>query len=429
MGNIQVFKFGGASVKDPEHIANVAHIINQNSNNKLAIVVSAIGKSTNAMEEIVNAYFHQENRTQDLLNQIKLKHLRIAQECGINDEHALCDIMDTFVEVDWIIEDQVHDSYDYIYDQVVSVGEIVSTKIIYYYLLNRKVNVAWLDIRGVLFTDQIHREANVDWEHSTHRIKKEIDQLLTRYDCVITQGFIGSTRDNQTTTLGREGSDYSAAILSYCLDAESMHIWKDVPGVLTGDPTIFENVIKIDRMSYQEAIEMTYYGAKVIHPKTIKPIQNKSIPLFVRPYNQPNSMGTRIDGDNVLSYPPIIVVESNQCLVHISVKDFSFVAEHHMSNIFRIFSELRIKVNMMRNTAISFSLCVSDDKDKLDQLLEKLGDTFLIVIDHGLELITIRHYQEPTIETLKEGKIVLFEERLNQMMQMVVKDTPQVVRK
>ena len=430
MGNIKVFKFGGASVKDAEHINNVSEIIKtQSKKDKLAIVVSAIGKTTNALEAVVKSYYNNESDANSLLNEVKVNHLNLAKSCGITNEGALADIMDSFVEIDWMIEDEVHDSYDYIYDQIVSVGEIVSTKILHYYLRSQGLNSAWLDVRGILFTNEVHRSAKVDWAFSEEKIKSKIEELLNSHDCVITQGFIGSTRDNETTTLGREGSDYSAAILSYCLDADSMHIWKDVSGVLTGDPRLFENVTKIDRMSYQEAIEMTYYGAKVIHPKTIKPIQNKSIPLFVRPFNNSDSLGTRIDNDSVLSYPPIIVVEPKQCLVHISVKDFSFVAEHHMSNIFKILSDLRLKVNMMRNTAISFSLCVSDEEDKLNAMEEKLGDTFSVVVDHDLELITIRHFQESTVETMKEGKIVLFEERLNQMIQMVVKDTPNITRK
>lgn len=246
---------------------------------------------------------------------------------------------------------------------------------------------------------------------------------------VITQGFIGSTTENFTITLGREGSDYTAAIFSYCLDAQDMTIWKDVPGVLTADPRIFENVIKIDRLSYREAIEMTYYGAKVIHPKTIKPLQNKSIPLYVKSFIDPAGAGTYISDEVEDTYPSIVTVEQDQALLLISTRDFSFVAEHHMSYLFQKIAEMRIQVNMMQNTAISFALCVNDIDDKIDRFAELIQGDFKVIIDRGLELITVRHYQRPLIESLQSGKIVLQEERTKNTYMMVVKDVPVMQRK
>jgi aspartate kinase len=426
---MDVFKFGGASLKDAAGFLNVNGIIKHFKNDKLAIVVSATGKTTNALEAVVNSFFQQDGLVNEKLNIVKQNHVNIIENLDINKVEALNDINDLFVEIEWIIEDQPEDKYDYVYDQVVSVGELISSKIMYHTLKANGHKVAWLDIRDVLFTDEVHREAKVNWALSTDKINQTIFGLMQEDNIIITQGFIGSTTENHTTTLGREGSDYTAAILSFCCDADAMHIWKDVPGVLTGDPRKFNNVIKLDRLSYKEAIEMTYYGAKVIHPKTIKPLQNKNIPLFVRPFDQPESIGTKISSESDAYYPPIIVLEPDQALVSISVKDFSFVAEHHISNIFALMYDLRIKVNMMRNTAISFTLCVQYSEEKINQLVKKLSEEFAILVETGLELITIRHFTNESINEMKRSKITLFEERLQDTIQLVVKDIPLITRK
>ncbi len=428
-GSINVFKFGGASVKDAQGIINVGEILKNFKDEKIAVVVSATGKTTNHLERVVDAYVNKKDNLNQLLDEVKSNHLSIVKQSGIESQEVIDDLLDTFVEIEWLIEDEPHDSYDYIYDQIVSVGELISSKILCYYLNSIDIKSAWLDVRGVLFTDEIYREAKVDWAYSSPLIAKRYEELLQKNDFVVTQGFIGSTLDNNTTTLGREGSDYTAAILSYCLDAAGMHIWKDVPGVLTGDPRIFEHVTKLERLTYKEAIEMTYYGAKVIHPKTIKPLQNKSIPLFVRPFDDVTSLGTKVSDVGEDTYPPIIVIEPNQSLIHISVNDFSFVAEQHLSNIFKILAELRLKVNMMRNSAISFTICVPFIKDKIEILKEKLQDDFSIVVNDGLELVTIRHYNKESIAEMTQGKLLLFEERLNDNIQMVIKDIPIMKRK
>jgi aspartate kinase len=284
---MRVFKFGGASVKDADSVRNVADIVH-NSTGKLIVVVSAMGKTTNNLEKVVHAYFYKQGDPVAFLDDVKAYHRAIVQSLFEEDFEAVWDqINDIFVEIDWILEDSVHDSYDYLYDQIVSVGELVSTTILAYYLSKIGCSSTWLDARGVIITDDTHRAGVVDFDTSTDKIKKAVDRGHASYDVIVSQGFIGSTPDNNSVTLGREGSDYSAGIFSYCADAESMHIWKDVPGILTADPRLFDNTSKIDRLSYREAIEMTYYGAKVIHPKTIKPLQNKSIPLYVRPFDNP----------------------------------------------------------------------------------------------------------------------------------------------
>src|SRR5690606_720183 len=277
--------------------------------------------------------------------------------------------------------------------QVVGYGELLSTTIVSNYLNLVGIHNQWMDVRNLIKTDSGHREAQVNWE----RTQKEVTQRVDLSELNITQGFLGSDDNNFTTTLGREGSDYTAAILSYCLDAESMHIWKDVPGVLTADPRLFDDVMILPRLSYKEAIEMTYFGAKVIHPKTIKPLQNKNIPLYVRPFDEPESEGTLISDIVELSYPPVVVIEPNQCLLHISTNDFSFVAEHHLSSIFDLLDKHRLKVKMMRNTAISFTICTAFLPDKIQAFEKSLGDDFKSVVDQNLELIAIRHHNEETL--------------------------------
>jgi len=427
---VDVYKFGGASIADADRILNVGSILQGRVGAQTAVVVSAMGKSTNRLEAVVNAYWNNDSTSAvNLLDELKKEHLSIAQSIGIDQEPAMADIMDSFVEIDWMIEDEPHDSFDYIYDQIVSVGEIVSSKIVHYHALSLGLRSQWLDVRDVLFTDEVYRDAKVDWTITQAKIRQTLEKSFEQYDMVITQGFIGSTRDNHTTTLGREGSDYTAAIFSYCLEAKGMHIWKDVPGVLTGDPSLFDNVSLIQRLSYKEAIEMTYYGAKVIHPKTIKPIQNKNIPMYVRPFGNVQSMGTSIGAFDHVTYPPIIVLENNQTLLSISVKDFSFVAEKQLTGIFKTMAKLRIKANMMRNTAISFTLCVPNHDDKIEHLIKALDQEFTITQEKDLELITIRHFNDQTIADMQAGKLVLFEERLNDMIQMVVKSVPNMKRK
>lgn len=426
---IKVFKFGGASVKDSEGFRNVGQILQKYSDEKIVVVVSAMGKTTNALEEVVKSFYAQDGQTEALLLKIKSSHVALIQELFPVSQAVLDDINDAFVEIEWVLEEVPHEDYDYTYDQIVSMGELLSSKILIHYLQHLKISSKWLDVRDVILTDNTYRDARIQWDTTQSNAKHKIIPMLETANHIVTQGFIGTTSENFTTTLGREGSDYTAAILSYCLDADSMHIWKDVPGVLTGDPRIFDEVIKMPRISYNEAIEMTYYGAKVIHPKTIKPLQNKQIPLFVRPFLDPSSEGTVISDEKEMSYPPVIVIEHDQTLLHISTNDFSFVAEHHLSMIFALLAKHRLKVNMMRNTAISFSVCVNNIPDRIKKFEKELGTEFKMIQDNDLELVTIRHYNEDILKDMKKNKLILFEEKLQDTVQMVVRNLPKMKRK
>lgn len=425
-----VYKFGGASVKDATSIQNVGEIIQQSNGARLLVVISAMGKMTNLLETVVRQLYNDGAKAaQKALDEVKHYHLEEIIKLFETEESVIQTVMPVFESATQYINASTKSDYDKDYDQLVSVGEILSTKIVALYLRQLGLQAVWHDARETILTDNTYREGKVDWQETEINIKKKINVLFETNDIIVTQGFIGRSKEGLTITLGREGSDFTASIFSYCLDAKSMSIWKDVPGILTGDPRRFKNLTKIDRLSYREAIEMTYYGAKVIHPKTIKPIQNKSIPLHVRSFIEPDGTGTIISDEIELNYPPVIVVEDNQALVHISTRDFSFVAEHHLSKLFDLFTRYRVKVNMMRNTAISFSICTFDDNQKLDKLKSELEAEFNVVIDHGQELITVRHFNQEVVDELKKGKIVLFEERLSNTLQMVVKNVPIVKRK
>ena len=418
---MQVWKFGGASIATPELVENVYQIIGKHLETKAVIVASAKGKTTNALETLVKAYMEESDDAYKILEEIKQSHFEYAAKLCGKEHKILNELNDLFVEIEWILEDPVIDPYDYIYDQIVSIGELASTKVLSQYLQLQGLNATWLDVRDVILTDNTHREAKVDWENTQKRIAK-VQTKLETCDIIVTQGYIASSSENFTTTLGREGSDYTAAILSYCLDVHSMHIWKDVPGILTGDPRLFKEVMKIDRLSYKEAVEMTYYGAKVIHEKTIKPIQNKNIPLYVRPFHTPEKDGTLISGEEPLGYPPVIVVNADQMLLHISTNDFSFVGEHHLGDLFTLFAKHRIRVNMMRNTAISFTVCTNNRPDRIKAFEAELSDEYTLQKDSDLKLITVRHATDEVLNSLTKGKLVLFQERLKNTVHVVVKE-------
>ncbi|HMO41158.1 MAG TPA: aspartate kinase [Saprospiraceae bacterium] len=424
---IKVFKFGGASVKDAAGVKNVAHILQQFREEKIVIIVSAMGKTTNALEEVVAAHAAKTGKAWELLNAVKKHHYDIMDQLFDKKHDIYAEVNDLFnAEAEWVLEEEPHDNYDFLYDQIVSVGELVSTRIVAAYLNTVNLPTQWLDARDVILTDDIYREGWVQWEETQENANRIVKPMLEQPGFILTQGFIGTTRENFTTTLGREGSDYTAAIFSFCLDAESMTIWKDVPGVLNADPRLFDNTVKLDRLSYKEAIEMTYYGAKVIHPKTIKPLQNKNIPLYVKSFINPEAEGTYISSDVEDLYPPIITVEKNQTMLQIFTRDFSFVAEHHLSTLFQMIADLRLMVNMMQNSAISFSVCVTDLEidDKVDRFVAMLQKDFKVQVDKGLEVIAVRHPQDNVLENLLKGKMILMEERVKETLQFVVKDVP-----
>jgi len=424
---MRVFKFGGASVKDAEAIRNVANILQNYKGEQLVIVVSAMGKMTNALERVVDAYYRKTDEAQARLEEVRQAHYAVLQGLFETNNPVFDMVNDTLVEIEWVLEEAPEESYDYIYDQIVSIGEFLSTRIVSAYLNKVGLSTTWLDARDVILTDNTYRAAKIQWDATVKNANRVVLPLLEK-GFVLTQGFVGGTSENFTTTLGREGSDFTAAIFSYCLDAQSMSVWKDVPGILTANPRIFKNVTKIDHLSYREAIEMTYYGAKVIHPKTIKPLQNKNIPMYVKSFVESDGKGTLISGDTELSYPPIIVVEKEQILLHISTRNFSFVAEDNLSVIFAALAKHQLKVNMMQNTAISFSVCLTNRPERIAALIEDLSEDFKITQEDNLELITVRHYKPEVVNQLKANKLILLEAYIRDMIQMVVKDLPELER-
>ena len=419
---IQVYKFGGASVKDAEGVKNLAKVVSLNQQSSLLIVISAMGKTTNALEKITEAYVNQTPDLHLLLDEVKLYHDQILFDLFEDHSHPVFDeIANTFIEVDWMLEDVPHPDYDFNYDQIVSVGELVSTKIVSAYLNFKGLVNQWIDARGYIQTDNTYREGLVDWTKTSSSIQKDLPEILVK-KMILTQGFIGGTSENFTTTLGREGSDYSAAIFAAILKAESVTIWKDVPGVLNADPKLFEDVYKYDQLPYAEALEMTYYGATVIHPKTIKPLIQANIPLLVKPFLHPEEKGTFINKDAVVSRDfPAIIVKKNQVLASISTRDFSFITEENLTEIFLVFASLHIKINMMQISALSFSVCVDHTPRKFDELLKMLNTDFRIRYNTSLELYTVRYFKPETIHKLSKGRIVLMEQLSRNTAQLVLK--------
>lgn len=418
---IRVFKFGGASVKNAEAIKNVASIVRQYNDEQLAIVISASGKTTNAMEEVLAAYWNkQADKMKQCLDKVKKHHKDIMDALFEDQSHTIYnEIHDTFVDLEWILEEEPQDEFDYLYDQIVSVGELLSTQIVAAYFNKIGLGTTWLDVRDCIRTDNTYRDANIDWENTESAIQSKVIPLLEK-GLVITQGFLGGTTENFTTTLGREGSDFTAAIFSYCLNVEDMSIWKDVPGVLTADPRLFDNPSKIDRLSYTEAIEMTYYGAQVIHPKTIRPLQNKKIPLKVKSFIEPSGTGTVIGAFEIDDYLPMIVVKSKQALLKIVSKDFFFVDEYKFSQLFEALAKHRIKVNMTQNTALAFSVCVNDVADKIDRLIKELASKYEVEKISDLKLVTIRHSSEEVFNQIFKGKKIFLEEKIRSNIQLVM---------
>lgn len=416
-----VFKFGGASVKDAEGIINLANVVGKYKNEQLLIVVSAMGKTTNALEDLTKAYIAQAANLHDIYETIKRYHFEIMDRLFEAGHPVFDDVANTFVEIDWMIEDEPHDDFDFTYDQIVSVGELVSTRIIAAYLNQAGLKSQWLDVRGYIHTDNTYREGVVQWDKTRSSIQLNIPQLLQN-GFVITQGFLGGTSENFTTTLGREGSDYTASIFASCLGAESVTTWKDVPGILNADPKLFKDTVKFEELSYTEAIEMTYYGATVIHPKTIKPLQNAEIPLLVKPFGDPDAPGTVIKetADNVFE-KPVIIVKQKQVLLSIATKDYSFVTEDHLSDVFSKFAEHRVKINVMQTSALSFSVCFDYKEEYFTKLLETLNQKYRTKYNENLTLITIRHYTTGTIKELTLGKTVLLEQISRNTAQMVLK--------
>jgi aspartate kinase len=420
---MKVFKFGGASVKDANAVKNVAGILKKYSGEKLVVVISAMGKTTNALEQLCDAFYFKKGNAAEILENIRKFHNDILKEL-FPDNHPVFDVIhNTIVELEWAIEEEPTHSYDCEYDQIVSVGEFISTKILSAYLEEAGIKNKWWDARDFVKTDNTYREGKVDWTITEKLVKEELLPFLDKNNCpVITQGFIGVTSENFTTTLGREGSDYTAAILAWCLDAESVTIWKDVPGVLNADPKWFDETKLIPQLTYQDAIELTYYGATVIHPKTIKPLQNKKIPLYVRSFVDAAKEGTKICDEQVSLPVPCFIFKVDQVLLSISPKDFSFIVEENLGDIFELFAKHRVKMNVMLNSAISFSVSVDDDKLKLPGLIEKLRENYRVLYNENAELVTIRYYDQATIDRVTAGKQIFLEVKSRYTVQIVMKN-------
>lgn len=416
-----VYKFGGASVKDAAGVKNLAKIV-QHTSQPLLIVVSAMGKTTNALEKLTGAYMSGSGSVHDLFDEIKEYHFDIANQLFGHNDAVHVELNNTFVEIDWMLEDEPHDDFDFVYDQIVSIGELAATRIVNAYLNHFGVKSTWVDVRGYIHTDNTYREGVVDMDKSCAIIQKELPALLEK-GVVVTQGFLGGTSENFTTTLGREGSDYTAAIFAACLQAKSVTTWKDVPGVLNADPKLFQATVKFDELSYNEAIEMTYYGATVIHPKTIKPLQNAGIPLLVKPFNDMEASGTIIKEHAHHKFTrPIIIAKSGQILLSVSAKDYSFISEDHLSDIFRLFAKNRVHINMMQTSALSFSVCFNLYSERFDQLLTDLQQDYKVKYNSGLTLLTMRHHQQDALRDLIDGKTVLLEQLSRNTAQVVVKE-------
>jgi aspartate kinase len=422
---MKVFKFGGASVKDAIAVKNIAEIIKQFQEEQLLVVISAMGKTTNALEELLKAFFFKTGEVEEKLQQIKDYHFQIMDALFPNKKHPVFqEIHNTFVELEWQLEDEPVGSYDFEYDQMVSLGEMLSTRIVSHYLNDCGLSCSWLDARDLIRTDNDYRRANVQWEFTQELSLRKFKDLESKQgNLFITQGFIGATSENFTTTLGREGSDFSAAILASVLDAGELIIWKDVDGMLNADPKYFPQTVKLNNISYLEAVELAYYGASVIHPKTIKPLQNKGIPLQVKSFLNPLNKGTLIDNNTASdSIIPSYIHKPSQVLISIKARDYSFIAEKNLSHIYGIFSAINISINTMQNSAISFSVCIDQDELKMKALLEKLSKEYEVTYNENVSLLTIRHYSEEILDTLLKGKTILLEQKTRNTARFVLSE-------
>ncbi len=422
---MKIYKFGGASIADASRIKNMVEIIKQSQPQKLLIVISALGKTTNHLEKVVDAFLEKKlDVAKQIFTEIEVIHNALAQDLLplAEAQNCILTLQDIYNEADWILHDAPVREPHYYYDQIACLGELLSTTIIQHYANYCQLQSHWQDVRDVFRTDNQWREASIDWTTTTSLVQKTILPLFEKTNIIITQGFTGCTFENESTTLGREGSDYSAAIFANLLNAESMTIWKDVPAVLTGDPKQFDGMSAIPKLSYYEAIEMTYYGAQVIHPKTIKPLQNKNIPLHVKCFLDANLPGTVIQQDvENANYPPIFVLKKNQTLLQVFTKDYSFITDDKLAEIYGTFHGLHTHINIIQNAAISFLACIDTDKTKLDAIYKALEGNYKILRNDDVQLLTIRHYNAAAIENHISGKEVILEQKSRNTIQVVFK--------
>ncbi len=415
---MKVFKFGGASVKDAQSVRNIGNVLSNYSGEQLVIVVSAMGKMTNAFEFLINSYCYSPKTVKRSINEIVDFHNVILWDLFPNKGHKVyVEVNELFYQLEAVLKNKYDSKYDRTYDSLVGFGELLSTTIISNYLQDSGIDNTWLDARKLIKTNSDYRQAEVDWTATEAKVKAQAGNTVN-----VTQGFIGSDEEDKMTTLGREGSDFSAAIFGYCLDAESVTIWKDVPGVLNADPKHFPEATKIDKMSYREAIELSYYGATIIHPKTIKPLENKEIPLFVKSFINPRKEGTVVQKLTTFDalLPSYIFIE-DQILVSISPKDFSFIAEDNMSFIFGALSKAKLKVNLVQNSALSLSLCFKNEEKKVEQFFESIRGSFIVKYNENVTLLTIRHYSDEVIASMTKDKQIYLEQKTRNTARFILK--------
>jgi aspartate kinase len=416
---MRIFKFGGASVKDANGIKNVLTVMEKVGHENVLVIISAMGKTTNAFEEVIKNYFDKSPALQSSIQEVKKYHNQILLDLFEDEKHdAFYTINSHFEDLEYFFRSNKSPNYNFVYDQVVSYGELLSTTIVSAYFNEKKLINNWIDVRTLIKTDNTYRDANVDWESTQKRISKNIKKNTLN----ITQGFLGADENNFTTTLGREGSDYTAAIFAYCLGAESVTIWKDVPGVLNADPRYFENANLLNQISYREAIELAFYGATVIHPKTLQPLQKKEIPLYVKSFLNPLLPGTSVSrGADLEPHIPCYIVKKEQLLLSLSSLDFSFIMEEHISEIFALFHQYKLRVNLIQNSAISFSVCIEDKFNNFNEVKTILSKKFKVTFNENVSLYTIRHFDEEAKEIVEKNKTVLLKQISRETLQIVAK--------
>jgi len=416
---MRVYKFGGASVKDANGVRNLVAVLDTTGKDNTFLVISAMGKTTNAMEAVVDAYFSDRSAVKQAVQDVRKFHLGILGELFPEKQHPVYEkVEELFEEITGFLAWNKSPKYNFVYDQIVGYGELLSTTIVNAFLNKSGIPCEFLDVRNLIKTDNNYRDVKVNWEKTQERVNNGIQ----KGKLYITQGFLGSDDNNFTTTLGREGSDYTAAILAYCLNAESVTIWKDVPGVLNADPRYFKETQLLNRISYREAIELAFYGASVIHPKTLQPLQRKEIPLRVKSFLNPEDPGTTVGkGVKIAPEVPCFIVKKNQVLMKLSSLDFSFIVEDSIGDLFKLLHDHKMKVDLIQNSAISFSVCVDNTLGRLEDLLDLLKGKFKVVHHEGVSLYTIRHFNSEAIESLQNGKEVLLEQRGRETIQLVVR--------
>jgi aspartate kinase len=418
---MRIFKFGGASVKDAKGVQNVAKVLKKVGYTDTLVIVSAMGKTTNALEAIVDQYFNRPKELSNSIVELEQFHSEIVTELmGVEAQPLKEKVSVLIQELKSFFEHNKATNYSFVYDQVVSFGELLSTTIINAYLNYININSEWLDARKCVKTDAYYRDANLDWDAT----QEAINDQVSKTKLVVSQGFIGSDENNFTTTLGREGSDYTAAIFAYALNAESVTIWKDVPGVLNGDPRVFENTVLLNQISYTEAIELAFYGASVIHPKTLQPLQRKEIPLYVRSFLNPEGAGTSVSkGKTLEPHVPCYILKPKQVLIRLSSLDFSFMVEDNISEVFALLYKSQMRVDMIQNSAISFSVCVNNKYNRLEELLQILRSKFKVTVYEDVDLYTVRHFDSEALKSIESRKDdILLEQRAQETIQYVVKN-------